>query len=87
MLPCGPASLQRPTCRSLLTRLELAASTGGQTMRPPVPREMHHFVMLTPSEQRAAIMRMAAQKWSLEGISAATRLSVEAVRVIVGAPT
>ena len=56
-------------------------------MRPPVPREMHHFVMLTPSEQRAAIMRMAAQKWSLEGISAATRLSVEAVRVIVGAPT
>jgi hypothetical protein len=43
-----------------------------------------HFDSLTRSEQEAAIRRMAADGASEYGISAATGLSVEMVRRILG---
>jgi hypothetical protein len=52
----------------------------------PHPRELFHFAMLDEAEKVAAIKRMARNGWSLEGISRATRISVERLRLIIGAP-
>ena len=49
------------------------------------PRELMHFLLLTPTEQAAAIRRLAAQGWTELGIAAATRLSVEMVRRVLTA--
>jgi len=45
---------------------------------------MWHFDALSRDEQRAAIQRLALDGMSDYGIAAATRLSVEAVRQILG---
>jgi len=50
----------------------------------PREREMWHFDALSRDEQRAAIQRLALDGMSDYGIAAATRLSVEAVRQILG---
>lgn len=47
-------------------------------------REMHYFAMLNRDEQHAAIHRLTASGMSDYGIAAATRLSVEMVRTILG---
>ena len=46
--------------------------------------EMVHFVELTPDAQHAAIRHLADSGFSDYGIAAATRLSVEMVRKILG---
>lgn len=50
----------------------------------PTGQEMHHFLLLTPDEQRSAILRLADSGYSDAMIAAATRLAVEQVRAIVG---
>ena len=45
---------------------------------------MHYFALLTRDEQRAAIVRLAASGASEYTISAATRLSVEQIRIVLG---
>ena len=45
---------------------------------------MDHFDRLTRDEQAAVIRRMAAEGMSDHSIAAATRLSVEFVREVVG---
>jgi hypothetical protein len=45
---------------------------------------MHYFQLLTRDEQRAAIVRLAASGASEYTIAAASRLSVEMIRVILG---
>jgi len=47
------------------------------------PRELMHFLLLTPEERAAAIRRLAAQGWSELSIAAATRLSVEMIRRVL----
>jgi hypothetical protein len=47
-------------------------------------RRMDYFQMLTRDEQRVAIRRMAASGQSEFTIAAATRLSVEMIRKILG---
>ena len=47
-------------------------------------RRMDYFAMLEPEQQRTAIMRLAASGMSDHGIAAATLLSVEMVRQIMG---
>ena len=47
-------------------------------------RELHYFALLDRSEQRAAIVRLSAEGFSDYGIAAATRLSVEFVRHVIG---
>jgi hypothetical protein len=49
-------------------------------------REMFYFAMLSRDEQHAAIHRLAESGMSDYGIAAATRLSVEMVRAILGEP-
>ena len=49
--------------------------------------DLHYFAMLTHDEQRAAIQRMAAQGMSDQTIAAATKLSVEMIRAIIGERT
>lgn len=44
------------------------------------PRELVHFLLLSPDEQAQAIRRLAALGWSENGIAHATRLSVEQIR-------
>lgn len=46
--------------------------------------KMGYFLMLSHDEQRAAIQRMAASGLSAYTISAATMLSVEMIRAIIG---
>ena len=46
-------------------------------------RELHHFLLLTVTEQAEAIKRMAASGWSEYTIAAASRLSVEQVRRVL----
>jgi uncharacterized protein YoaH (UPF0181 family) len=48
------------------------------------PRELVHFLMLTHEEQVAAIYRLHRLGWSDYAIAAATRLSVEMVRQLIG---
>lgn len=47
-------------------------------------REMHYFLLLSHDEQRDAIQRLAAGGMSDYTIAAATSLSVEMVRNILG---
>jgi len=47
-------------------------------------RHMHYFALLSESEQREAIKRLAASGMVDTGIAAATRLSVEQIRQILG---
>jgi len=47
-------------------------------------REMSHFLLLSEADRHAAIKRMAANGWSDYSIAAATRLSVEMVRKVLG---
>jgi hypothetical protein len=47
-------------------------------------RHMHYFALLTRDEQHSAIQRLAASGMSEYGIAAATRLSVEMIRAILG---
>jgi 2-iminoacetate synthase ThiH len=47
-------------------------------------REMHYFAMLSREEQREAIRRLANSGMSDYTIAAATKLSVEMVRIILG---
>jgi hypothetical protein len=47
------------------------------------PRELVHFLLLTPEERSAAIRRLAALGWSELSIAAATRLSVEQIRRVL----
>jgi hypothetical protein len=49
-------------------------------------RRMDYFQMLSHEDQRAAIRRMADSGLSEYTIAAATRLSVEMIRQILGAP-
>ncbi|MGO9267668.1 MAG: hypothetical protein ACLQBA_22755 [Candidatus Binataceae bacterium] len=56
-------------------------------MSAPIPhreREMHHFLMLTADEQRAAIVKLAAAGMSDHTIASASGLAVEMVRKILG---
>jgi hypothetical protein len=46
-------------------------------------RELNYFMMLTPDEQRAAIVRLASSGMSDYGIAAATMLSVEMIRKVL----
>lgn len=55
-----------------------------KTLPRTADRELHHFLMLSHDEQRAAIQRLAASGMSDYVIAAATRLSVEMVRTILG---
>lgn len=48
------------------------------------PRELIHFLLLTPEEQLAAIYRLHRLGWSDHGIAHATRLSVEQIRRLIG---
>ena len=50
----------------------------------PHERELRHFMLLSRDEQRSAIQRLAAGGMSDYTIAAATRLSVEQIRVILG---
>jgi hypothetical protein len=45
---------------------------------------MHYFAMLTEEEQHAAIKRLAASGMADTSIAAATMLSVEMIRQILG---
>ena len=54
-----------------------------RTCHPLAEREMLYFRLLSPPEQAAAIRRLAASGMSVTTISAATKLSVEAVRQIL----
>jgi len=47
-------------------------------------RELVHFLLLSADEQAAAIRRLASQGLSDSTIAAATRLSVEQIRRIIG---
>lgn len=47
-------------------------------------RHMHYFALLTEAEQRDAIRRLASSGMVDTGIAAATRLSVEQIRQILG---
>ena len=47
-------------------------------------RELHHFLLLTREEQHAAIRRLASAGMNEYSIAAATRLSVEMIRRILG---
>jgi hypothetical protein len=47
-------------------------------------RELNHFMMLTQAEQRAAIVRLSRSGFSDYGIAAATSLSVEQIRKVLG---
>jgi hypothetical protein len=47
---------------------------------------MHYFAMLSPEEQQAAIHRLAASGMSHHVIAAATQLSVEMIRIVLGPP-
>lgn len=47
-------------------------------------RELHHFMKLAVDEQKAAIHRLADQRMGEYAIAAATMLSVEQVRQILG---
>ena len=49
-----------------------------------VDARMLHFALLTEEEQHAAIKRLAASGMADTSIAAATLLSVEQVRVILG---
>lgn len=51
-----------------------------------IPREFMHFAALPHEERQAAIRRLAEQGLSVGTIASATRLSVEMVRQILGAP-
>jgi len=57
-----------------------------QRNRESSGRELHHWLLLGQDQQRDAIVRMHKQGWTDHGIAAATRLSVEAVRRILGEP-
>lgn len=50
----------------------------------PRAREMRHFELLDRDEQRSAIQRLATSGMSDHTIAAATMLSVEMVRAILG---
>ena len=43
----------------------------------------HHFLLLTPREQREAIRRLRRQGMGLETIAAATGMSVEQIRRVL----
>lgn len=47
-------------------------------------REMRHFLLLSRDEQRSAIQRLARSGMTDYGIAAATALSVEMIRTILG---
>jgi hypothetical protein len=47
-------------------------------------RELRHFLLLDRSEQEVAIRRLAASGMNDYGIAAATRLSVEMIRRVIG---
>lgn len=57
----------------------MATATGAE------PR-LHYFAMLSSEEQRAAIHRLAASGMSHHVIAAATKLSVEMIRIVLGPP-
>ena len=47
-------------------------------------RELRHFLLLDRDRQREAIQRLAAAGLSVNTIAAATALSVEQIRAILG---
>jgi hypothetical protein len=47
-------------------------------------RELRHFLLLDPDEQRAAILRMASSGVAHSTIAAAAGIAVEQVRAILG---
>jgi hypothetical protein len=53
-------------------------------MTATVDARMGYFMMLTEEEQHAAIKRLAASGMAATSIAAATMLSAEQVRVILG---
>jgi hypothetical protein len=59
-------------------------SGNGSNITTTASREMHHFVELTPDDQHSAIRHLADSGFGDYGIAAATRLSVEMVRQILG---
>lgn len=60
-----------------------ADSTTDRSTIPHAPRELLHFLLLSPTEQANAIRRLAATGMSDFTIATATRLSVEAIRRII----
>jgi DNA-binding NarL/FixJ family response regulator len=64
--------------------LVVEADATGAVLSAPQPRELVHFLLLNEAEKRAAILRMARNGWSDYGIAAATKISVEQVRLIIG---
>ncbi len=75
--------------------VHVAAATLARTRRPDrsmsaivstahIPREMHYFAMISRDEQHAAIHRLAPSGMSDYGIAAATPLSAEMIRAILG---
>ena len=51
-----------------------------------IPRELQHFLLLSPDEQAQAIRRLDTLGWSAETISRATRLSVEQIALVLTPP-
>ncbi|HZO22282.1 MAG TPA: hypothetical protein VFB37_07220 [Steroidobacteraceae bacterium] len=56
-------------------------------MSSPAPRELVHFLLLSPDQQAAAIRRLAASGQSLSTIAAATRLSIEQIQRLLAEET
>jgi hypothetical protein len=56
------------------------------TRSAPIPREreLHHFLLLDRAEQEAAIRRLIAAGMPEYTVAAATGLSVEQVRRVIG---
>lgn len=65
--------------------MTLNASPSDATSTDTPGRRLHYFKMLSHDDQRAAIRRLAASGMTDHTIAAATRLSVEMVRQILGA--
>jgi hypothetical protein len=49
-------------------------------------RRMYHFQLLSPDEQRSAILQLTTSGMSAHTLAAATGLSVEMIRTILGQP-
>lgn len=54
------------------------------SFNPNAPRELIHFLLLPHEQQVEAIYRLHRLGWSDYGIAAATRLSVEQIRRLIG---
>jgi len=64
--------------------MQSCAADHGCALSAEAVGKMHYFVMLSHDEQRAAIRRLASSGMSVDTIAAATMLSIEQIRAILG---